>query len=1001
MKTRLQILLSWVLLLAGLSLNAAVPKGGHSVFTQKPEDPEAIYFTPENFGIKADGKMDVTKALQEAIFKVKTEKNFGILFLPEGTYRITRTIQIPASVRLIGYGSKRPVIYLAPKTEGFQDERNYMVWFTGGIPREGQNPPDANAGTFYSAVSNVDFRIGRGNPMAVAVRCHVAQHSFISHVDIYAGDGYAGIWDVGNELEDVRFYGGEYGIKSSRTSPGWPMMVVDTYFEGQRKAAVYSKEVGFAFVGMHVKNVPVAFEMADSLCDRVLIERSLFEHVSDAGVKVSMEGNTFSQVNLVDVDCRDVPVAVAYKQSGKKLPGAGRTYMIRNYSYGLVYENMAAAGEFAEISDIVPSATVPTALSPSLPQLPPMSEWVSVRDYGARGDGETDDIEAFEKAIAENEVVYVPEGWYRLSRTLKMGPKTKLIGLHTYATQFVLKESEPVFSGFGGPVPVVESFQGGDNIFTGIGIYPGANNYRAVGMKWMSGEKSYLNDVKFVGGHGTMRKPDPNRQREPSMYRRTRGMMSTADAPIYAQGLDIAWDSQYWSFWITNGGGGTIKDVWSADTYSAAGIYISDTDTPCRIYATSIEHHVRTALRLFNVRNLKIYCLQFEEEGIEGPDERNVEMSDCEEVEFNNVWMYRTIRAFKPKDIGFRIWNCRRITVRNLHNYTQVLPVIEFPLYDMNRHLPVYAWDFAKLTITGDESGIRKNPVVKWEPVELVRGFELASGATTDSKGNVFFCENRLRKIYKWSAGTGAVTLIADFPWKPFALGTDTKDNLIVIARYDPQPGYLVDGRQETVKVLPDDNPMYSGWGNGGWTVKAYAIDPSDPEDSFTRMPLVKSSTVSGVRRVYHPSSRWRGDFTPVSEAMAEESFVAPDGCTIVPLTFDLFRCSAMFPVQPGQDGPVYVANEMNKTTVGFRVNGDGSLKRKSELCPFGQYCTAMDKAGNIYVADGEIFVFDPSGHETGRIRMPERPISMTVGGSGDLLFITTTQALYAAKIIQ
>lgn len=76
----------------------------HSVYTQKPMDSEAYYFTPENYGFKADGKSDVTEALQQAIFQVKREKNFGILFIPEGEYRISKTIQVPSSVRLIGYG---------------------------------------------------------------------------------------------------------------------------------------------------------------------------------------------------------------------------------------------------------------------------------------------------------------------------------------------------------------------------------------------------------------------------------------------------------------------------------------------------------------------------------------------------------------------------------------------------------------------------------------------------------------------------------------------------------------------------------------------------------------------------------------------------------------------------------------------------------------------------------------------------------------------------------
>ena len=445
---------------------------GGSAYTQRPDDPEAFYFTPENYGFKADGKSDVTDALQEAINQVKREKNFGILFLPEGNYRISKTIQIPSSIRLIGYGKKRPVIYLGADTPGFQTTQNYMIWFTGGLAQEGRKPSDAGAGTFYSAVSNVDFRIDKGNPQAVAIRAHFAQHGFINHCDIRIGSGKAGMYDVGNELEDVRFYGGEYGIISSRTSPGWPMMMVDTYFEGQRKAAVYSKEVGFAIVNMHVKNTPVAFEMAENLADRLHVENSLWENISEAGVRVSVEGNTFSQLNLVNVDCRNVPVLVGYAQSGKKVAGKAKMYRVKEFTYGLVYQDLNDASSFREICEIEPVAKLPVTLGKDLPVLPAMETWVNIRDLGAKGDGETDDTEVFEKAVSLHKNIYVPQGWYRLTRTLKLSPGTKLIGLHPFGTQFLLKESEPAFSGFGVPVPLVESSEGGDDMLNGIGITP-------------------------------------------------------------------------------------------------------------------------------------------------------------------------------------------------------------------------------------------------------------------------------------------------------------------------------------------------------------------------------------------------------------------------------------------------------------------------------------------------------------------------------------------------
>lgn len=96
----------------------------------------------------------------------------------------------------------------------------------------------------------------------------------------------------------------------------------------------------------------------------------------------------------------------------------------------------------------------------------------------------------------------------------------------------------------------------------------------------------------------------------------------------------MAWDNQYWSLWITNNGGGTIKDVWTASTYAASGLYISETKTPGRIYAMSLEHHVRTEARFHNVANWKIYAFQFEEEGREGPDCYMAEMSNCQNIEW-------------------------------------------------------------------------------------------------------------------------------------------------------------------------------------------------------------------------------------------------------------------------------------------------------------------------------------------------------------------------------
>lgn len=148
------------------ALIAFVPGSfGQSIYQLKPNDTEAFYFTPETFDIKADGKSDVSDSLQSAINRLKKEKGFGILFIPEGKYLISKTIYIPKAIRLIGYGKNRPEFILGANSPGYQTEvpnnkgkANYMFWFTSGAVNKGDsNINDANAGTFYSAFSNNQY----------------------------------------------------------------------------------------------------------------------------------------------------------------------------------------------------------------------------------------------------------------------------------------------------------------------------------------------------------------------------------------------------------------------------------------------------------------------------------------------------------------------------------------------------------------------------------------------------------------------------------------------------------------------------------------------------------------------------------------------------------------------------------------------------------------------------------------------------------------------------
>ncbi len=1000
MKTKLLILLAAVCV-----AQAAMATNGESVYKLRPQDPGAHYFSYEEIGMKAGS--DVSVPLQEMINRVAEEEAWGVIFVGPGRYTISRTIFIPRGIRVIGYGEKRPEFVLAPGSPGFQKEVEgdkgraaYMFWFTSGVVKDpGGRIPDASPSTFYSCMANINLRIGAGNPWAVALRTHYAQHSYVAHMDVHAEEGRAGLFEVGNEMENVRFYGGDWGIYTTKASPGWPMMMVDVLFEGQRKAAIRSQEGGMAIVRMTARRVPCVVEIDENYADKLFMEDCVWDGVSGPAVVVSNVGNAANQISLRNVVCRAVPVLVAARTGEVMAAGVGRgVYRVKSFTHGLEMEGLDAVLEMVTKVETEPMAKMPGAFEKDIPAIPEMSSWVSVRDFGAVGDGKTDDTEAVKRAVAANRNVYFPQGWYVVSETIELKPETNLIALHPFGTQLMLAESTPAFSGFGSPKALLETPVGGKNIVTGLGINTGAYNYRAVGVKWQAGEKSYMNDVKFVGGHGGMTRPGPEADAERASWSRP-PKISTPREPSTAPGMDYAWDTQYWSMWVTNGGGGTFKNIWSASSYAASGLYVSDTETPGRIYAMSLEHHVRNEARFKNVANWKAYAFQFEEENREGRDCQPLELENCRNMLIANLYMFQVIRVNTPYPYAVRTWGCEDVEFVNVHNYAQTKYAAVETLYDVNTGRSVRPWEMARLVVRGNEARAAAGSGCAagvGRPERLATGFEFAVGASSDSKGNVYFCEQRMRRVYKWSVETGLVTMVADFQWEPMATGVDTEDNLLVVFRYAPQPG-----TDEKAAVYPDTRgTSFAGYGNGAYSTMVYAVDPQRPEETIRLLEKRPMGSVARVAKALYPSNRWRDfhDFNTVVSYRPAECWVAPDGVTIVPEQYDLARGVQVLEAVPGV--PFYTADEYDKRMVRLDVAADGGLGRMEYFVETGEFGSAVDGEGNLYVADGQVYVFNAEGERIGVIEVPERPLTLAFGGAdGKTLFMTTHKSLYRVSV--
>ncbi|MFZ0295327.1 MAG: glycosyl hydrolase family 28-related protein, partial [Candidatus Sulfotelmatobacter sp.] len=573
------------ILLAAAIFSSVVPLLASSYYSARLDDPKAIYLTQENFAVKGDGIADDSAVLQQAINQIQEKTNQGILFVPPGRYRLSRTVYIWPGIRLIGFGPTRPAFVLAANTPGFQQGPSYMLFFAGARPIANGPAPDANPGTFYSAISNIDIEIQDGNPGAVGIRAHYAQHCFLAHMDFHIGSGLAGIHDGGNVARDLHFYGGQYGIWTRKPSPGWQFTIIDATFEGQHEAAIREHEAGLTLIRPQFKNVPTAISIDAQYSDELWVKDGRMENVTGPAIIISNENSARTEINMESVICRQVPVFVAYRESGKHIAGSAEMYEVKAFSHGLHYEDIDRVPAIQDVYETSVLSALPKPAKSDILDLPPIDSWVNIRSLDAKGDGATDDTDAFRKAIAQHRTIYLPSGQYRVTDTITLRPDTVLIGLHPSVTRILLADSTPAFQGVGSPKPLLETPKDGTNIVTGIGLYTNGINPRAVAAKWMAGKDSMMNDVRFLGGHGTIDLNASAAERSKT-WREIYNNTHSADS-----NLNRRWDGQYPSLWIT--GGGTFVGIWTPSTFAQAGLYISDTSTEGRIYELSSEHHVR------------------------------------------------------------------------------------------------------------------------------------------------------------------------------------------------------------------------------------------------------------------------------------------------------------------------------------------------------------------------------------------------------------------------
>jgi glucan 1,3-beta-glucosidase len=443
------------------------------------------------WGAKGDGITDDTAALINAL---TSGRNNGCsvatplaIYLPAGTYLITGTLPHYFNTELIGNGNPNPgcrsTIYLKNNTFA---NRVYMIEGTVG----GNNDHVSN---FYHGIVNVDLVVGSGNPNVVALHWAVAQATHLRNITANLGsaDSFMFVENGGGGLmSDLTIIGGNRCIDLG--SQQWTLRNIQCL---DQKLIGFNLFWDWAFIlqGVYVRSQTatcIVFTGTDGslvLLDSVLQDCPVGVSVDYATDKTKLRGVLVDRVTF-----NNVKMAV-----NNTLPGAANQELfVQSWYQGYMYASGTVTGKpFGNLTPTRPNVPLPNRARPNVGSDGTVP--LNVLDYGAKGDGVTDDTAAIQAAINAGNVVFLPFGFYVVSSTLTLHNNSVLLGENL--STFIAKANAPAFSNAAQPTPLILTPQGAstvvfliDLIFTAGSDLPGL-----VMIDWQAGSNSGVWDVHY------------------------------------------------------------------------------------------------------------------------------------------------------------------------------------------------------------------------------------------------------------------------------------------------------------------------------------------------------------------------------------------------------------------------------------------------------------------------------------------------------------------------
>lgn len=381
-----------------------------------PPDAGVIDVTQPPFSAQGDGITDDTEALQQALLE-NSHRN-RIIYLPNGTYRISRSLRWPTAADggpagrtiLQGQSREKTIIQLLDYTSAFGNGGRpvAMVW-TGA---SGQNH-------VRNAVRNLTLHTGVGNPGAIGLQFLANDQGVVREVDIVAGGNGAGA----------------IGLDLSHSESIGPLLVKNVNIRGFDTGIRCANPV-YSITG---ENVEVTDQKLAGIRNsaQVLTFRNL--RSTNAGPAIqNIDGAGF--VTLIDSTFQALPA----RRPSPAIVNRG-ILVVRNLAtldYATAIENRsgheegAPGGVIPEYQSHNPFTLWPTpSFSLNLPveetpEAPwdPLTDWAGPHRFGGKGDGQADDSGALQKAVDSGATtIYLPNGVWMLKNPVELRGRVRRI----------------------------------------------------------------------------------------------------------------------------------------------------------------------------------------------------------------------------------------------------------------------------------------------------------------------------------------------------------------------------------------------------------------------------------------------------------------------------------------------------------------------------------------------------------------------------------------------